>query len=116
MAVTREPTVDLDAEFAAHFPQSLALAQRAARVFPGAVTHDSRHFEPFAVAVDHAQGARKWTVDGHELIDYWVGHGALLLGHNDAAVAAAVQAQLARGTHFGASHALELEWGELVLR
>ncbi len=116
MAVTRQPALELADAFAQRFPQSLALASRAATVFPGGVTHDSRHFAPFAVAVDRAQGARKWTVDGHELVDYWMGHGALLLGHNDPAVAAAVQAQLGRGTHYGASHALELAWGELVLR
>src|SRR5581483_9709479 len=116
MAVTRQPALELADAFAQRFPHSLALASRAATVFPGGVTHDSRHFAPFAVAVDRAQGARKWTVDGHELVDYWMGHGALLLGHNDPAVAAAVQAQLGRGTHYGASHALELAWGELVLR
>ncbi len=80
------------------------------------MTHDSRHFVPFAVGVERAEGAHKWSVDGHELVDYWMGHGALLLGHNDPQIAAAVQAQLERGTHYGASHPLELAWGELVLR
>ncbi len=116
MAVTREPALDLADAFAQRFPQSLALARRAATVFPGGVTHDSRHFVPFAVGVERAEGAHKWSVDGHELVDYWMGHGALLLGHNDPQIAAAVQAQLERGTHYGASHPLELAWGELVLR
>src|SRR5262249_19608380 len=55
-------------------------------------------------------------VDGHELIDYWSGHGAILLGHSHPAVVEAVQRQMARATHPGACHALEIEWGQLVQR
>ena len=58
----------------------------------------------------------KWDPDGHEYVDYAGGHGALLLGHNPPAVVAAVEQQLARGTHYGACHELELRWGQLVQR
>ncbi len=116
MAVTREPAIELAEAFAQRFPRSLAEYQRAASIFPAGITHDSRHSAPFPIYVDHAQGARKWTIDSVELIDYWMGHGALLLGHNNSAVVEAVRAQLARGTHYGASHQLEEAWGELVIR
>src|SRR5919106_1502649 len=43
-----------------------------------------------------------------------MGHGALFLGHCHPAVVKAVQAQVARGTHLGASHELEVRWAELV--
>jgi glutamate-1-semialdehyde 2,1-aminomutase len=55
-------------------------------------------------------------VDGHRLIDYWSGHGSLLLGHSHPAVVEAVQRQMARATHPGACHALEIEWGTCVRR
>ena len=58
----------------------------------------------FPVYVDRAAGGRKWTVEGKELIDYWSGHGALLLGHSHPAVVEAVQRQMARATHPGACH------------
>jgi glutamate-1-semialdehyde 2,1-aminomutase len=116
MAVTHEPAAELAEAFAERFPRSLAEYQRAASIFPAGITHDSRHSAPYPIYVDHAQGARKWTIEGVELIDYWMGHGALLLGHNNPAVVEAVQAQLARGTHYGASHQLEAAWGELVIR
>ncbi len=48
------------------------------------------------------------------LIDYTMGHGALILGHAHPAVVAAVQAQVARGTHYGAGHPLEVEWAERI--
>ncbi|HLI27070.1 MAG TPA: aspartate aminotransferase family protein [Chloroflexota bacterium] len=116
MAAVTPPATPLTAEFARHFARSAERFARAARVFPAGVTHDSRHTAPFPIYVERAQGARKWTIEGHELIDYWMGHGALLLGHNAPAVVEAVQAQLARGTHYGASHDLELEWAEAVCR
>src|SRR5215210_5978617 len=116
MAVTRGPATELAEAFARRFPRSLAEFQRAESIFPAGITHDSRHTAPFPIYVDRAQGAHKWTIDGPELIDYWMGHGSLLLGHNDPAIVEAVQAQLARGTHYGASHQLEEDWAELVIR
>jgi glutamate-1-semialdehyde 2,1-aminomutase len=83
-------------------------------LFPNGVTHDLRHMEPFPIYIDRAQGAHKWDIDGHELIDYWAGHGAILLGHSHPAIVAAVQSQMAKATHPGACHELEIAWGEWV--
>ncbi|MHB8376629.1 MAG: aspartate aminotransferase family protein [Dehalococcoidia bacterium] len=95
-------------------PTSRRLNRRAAAVFPDGVTHDIRHAEPFPVYVGRASGGRKWDVDGNEIVDFVMGHGALLLGHGHPAIVEAVAAQLALGTHYGASHELEVRWGELV--
>jgi glutamate-1-semialdehyde 2,1-aminomutase len=97
-------------------PGSYRLSQRAAAVFPDGVTHDIRRSSPFPLYVARADGSRKWDVDGNEIVDYVMGHGALLLGHNPPAVLAAIQAQISLGTHYGASHELEIRWGELVRR
>ena len=97
-------------------PVSRALFERARRLFPDAVTHDNRRMQPFPLYVDRADGAYKWDVDGHRYIDYWMGHGALLLGHNPPAVRDAVREQALRGTHHGACHEKEVEWGEWVQR
>jgi len=95
-------------------PKAAKLYDRAREVIPGGITHDIRHLTPFSIYVDRASGVRKWDVDGHEYIDYWMGHGALFLGHCHPAVVKAIQGQVARGTHFGASHELEIRWAELV--
>jgi len=97
-------------------PASHALFERARRLFPDAVTHDNRRMQPFPLYVDRAEGAFKWDVDGHRYIDYWMGHGALLFGHNPPAVRDAVREQAAKGTHYGACHPKEVEWGEWVSR
>ena len=100
--------------FAAEFPLSQKLHDQARRVFPHGVTHDGRCLETFPVYVDRAAGGRKWTVEGKELVDYWSGHGALLLGHSHPDVVEAVQRQMTKATHPGACHEKEIEWGQLV--
>ena len=97
-------------------PGSAKLYERASKVLPSGVTHDSRFMRPFPLYADRAAGSRKWDVDGNEVIDYVVGHGALLLGHNYPAVTEAAAAQLAKGTHYGASQEKEIEWAEEVIR
>ncbi|MCZ6679225.1 MAG: aspartate aminotransferase family protein [Candidatus Poribacteria bacterium] len=97
------------------FEKDRELAERANYIFPDGVTHDSRYTDPFPVYIDRAQGARKWGLDGVEFIDYWSGHGALLLGHSHPEIVEAVTHQMSRGTHYGASHPLELEWASLVM-
>jgi glutamate-1-semialdehyde 2,1-aminomutase len=96
------------------FATSRRLHQQAKELFPNGVTHDLRHLEPFPIYVRKGEGSHKWDVDGHELIDFWSGHGALLLGHSHPAVVEAVQRQATQATHPGACHELEIEWGRWV--
>ncbi len=103
-------------EFIEKTPESAALYKRARQLFPSGVTHDARYLKPHPVSISRAEGSRKWDADGNEYVDYFGGHGALLLGHNHPAVVEAVAGQLSRGTHYGASHELELEWAELITK
>src|SRR5438128_4469956 len=104
------------AAYRAATPRSAAAAEKASRLFPSGVTHDSRYIEPYGLYVTRAQGPRKWDVDGNCYVDYFGGHGALLLGHGHAKVVEAVQRQIERGTHFGASHETEIAWAEWVMK
>src|SRR5256714_15233554 len=101
----------LTERYEAEFAGSRKRHDEARGLFPDGVTHDLRHLEPFPVYVDRARGARKWTAEGRELIDYWSGHGALLLGHSHPAVVEAVQRQVAPATPPRARHEGEVEWG-----
>ena len=109
-------TVSIDERFRRAHPRSEALFRQAKAAIAGGLSHDIRHLRPFPIYVDRAGGSRKWDVDGHELIDYWVGHGALFLGHANPTVQQAVGSQLGRGTHYGACHELEVRWAEAVLK
>lgn len=100
--------------YAERFPKSAELSTRAKAIFPNGVTHDGRHLKPFPIYANEAMGSRKTSVEGRTIIDYWMGHGAMLLGHSHPAVVEAVQKQAALSTHPGSCHELEIEWGELV--
>jgi glutamate-1-semialdehyde 2,1-aminomutase len=108
--------LDYERTYVESNPGSRRLYEQALAVFPSGVTHDNRYLQPFPIYCDRAAGAYKWDVDGHRYVDYLVGHGALLLGHGHPDVVRAVTEQLPRGTHYGASHELEIRWGQLVQR
>jgi len=110
---TNSPVI---AAYRAATPGSAANALRAAEMFPSGITHDSRYIEPYGLYITRAQGPRKWDIDGHCYVDYFGGHGALLLGHCHPRVVEAVQRQIERGTHFGASHETEIAWAEWVMK
>jgi glutamate-1-semialdehyde 2,1-aminomutase len=96
--------------------ESAALAQQAGELFPSGITHDSRHIEPYGVYITHAEGPHKWDVDGNRYVDFYGGHGAMLLGHKHPAVMQAVSEAFGAGTHFGASHPREVLWGRAIQR
>ncbi len=95
---------------------SARLAEGARSLFPSGITHDARYIEPHGIYVTRASGSRKWDVDGNEYVDYTGGHGGLLFGHNHPDILQAVQDQLVKGLHYGASSELELEWAEWIQR
>jgi glutamate-1-semialdehyde 2,1-aminomutase len=111
---TEARQMTIDQEFYERMAGSSALYERAKETFPSGVTHDARFAKPFPIYVNRALGSRKWDVDGNEYVDYYGGHGALILGHCHPVVTAAVAEQVQKGSHYGASHELEVRWGELV--
>jgi glutamate-1-semialdehyde 2,1-aminomutase len=114
MAITAPTAID-DA-FRKRFARSAELYARSREAIAGGITHDSRNFAPFPIYVERADGSRKWDVDGNELVDHWMGHGSLLLGHNHPQVTKAVAEQVHKGTHYGACHELEVAWAEQIQR
>ncbi|MGA9866843.1 MAG: aminotransferase class III-fold pyridoxal phosphate-dependent enzyme [Acetobacteraceae bacterium] len=96
--------------------RSAALAAEAAGLFPSGITHDSRHLDPYGIYVERAVGPHKWDVDGNRYVDFFGGHGALLLGHGNRVVGEAAARAMGDGTHFGANHAGEVGWARAVRR
>ena len=95
-------------------PTSRDRYAQAREIFPSGVTHDVRYLRPHPVYIDRAEGARKWDIDDNCYVDYFGGHGALILGHGHPAVVEAVREQISRGVHYGAAHELELEWASWI--
>ena len=103
-------------EFAERFAGSLAMHQRANKVIPGGITHDGRHLKPFPPYIVRSDGGYKWDVDGNKLLDFVVGHGSLILGHNDLEITEALRRQVSEGTHLGAGHEGEVKWAEAIVK
>lgn len=104
----------IEATYRDRTPKSAACTVEAKTIFPSGIVHDSRKTDPYPIYIERASGSRKWDIDGHEYIDYFGGHGALILGHGHPQVLEAVHRQLELGTHFGACHELEMKWGNLI--
>lgn len=109
-------TKTIEQEYVERHAGSRERFKRANAAIPGGITHDARFMKPFPLYMARALGSKKWDVDGNELIDYAMGHGALLLGHSNPEIVDAVTHQMTQGTHYGAGHELEVEWAERVCR
>lgn len=95
-------------------PGSAALHAKALGAFPSGITHDSRWLKPYPLSCAKGKGPIKWDVDGNRYVDLFGGHGSHLLGHCPDDVVEATIEQMRKGSQFGASHALEIEWANLI--
>lgn len=87
------------------------LAQLAARCLPGGTFGNL----PEQIVIARGQGGRVWDESGNEYIDYLIGSGPMLVGHNQADVTAAVLAQLPKGTTFFANNRPGIELAQEIV-
>ena len=95
-------------------PGSKKLFARAQKVMPGGVSHRFRFIPPYPFFIKRVDGCKIWDVDGHEYVDLWMGHFALILGHKPATVQEALKEVLEVGTHWGIVHEYEVQFAELI--
>ncbi|QQK77009.1 aspartate aminotransferase family protein [Salicibibacter cibarius] len=90
--------------------QSLAHMERARAVMPGGMTANIKHYAPYPITINRANGSKFYDVDGNEYIDYLMGYGALILGHAHPHVRDAIARQIEEdGTWlFGTPHDREV--------
>lgn len=96
--------------------KSKELYKKAEKVLPAGVTYAIRHFEPYPIYIAYGSGSRVYDVDGNQYVDYWLGHGALLLGHCHPPVMEAVKKQIEFGSHFGYCHEWEIKLAEQIVK
>jgi glutamate-1-semialdehyde 2,1-aminomutase len=81
-------------------PESARLARLATGALAGGVVSSWQISRPQPVWLSHGLRSKLYDVDGNEYVDLHGGYGVSLAGHGHPAIVAAVQAQVARGTHF----------------
>jgi glutamate-1-semialdehyde 2,1-aminomutase len=89
-----------EAVFVRRQPESARLASHAKSALAGGVTSSWQIARPQPVWLSHGSGSKLYDVDGNEYVDLHGGYGVALAGHAHPAIVAAVQYQVARGTHF----------------
>ena len=102
--------------YARRTPGSRRLYEEARKRLPGGVTYHIRWFRPYPVFIERGEGKYVWDVDGNRYTDYWMGHGALFLGHRPRVVEEALREALGKGTHLGYENPYAVEYAELLTR
>ena len=105
-------TTQLDrptAPAAASYPASKALYEASKGFTTEGVQHAGRYQKPHPIYMERAEGARIQDADGNWYIDFSLGSGPLLLGHNHPKVVEAVKAQLGKAQLYGTPTGSEVE-------
>jgi glutamate-1-semialdehyde 2,1-aminomutase len=99
--------------------RSKEIFTRAEKILVGGVNSPVRAFQSVGgqpLVIERGQGQYLFDADGNQLIDYIGSWGAMLLGHANPAVTAAIADQAKRGTSFGVTTELEVELATLINR
>jgi glutamate-1-semialdehyde 2,1-aminomutase len=114
-AIKREHMSEVLAHFDKNCSRSKQMAERARERIPGGVQHNLAFNHPFPLAIDRAEGAHLWDVDGNRYIDFLQAGGPTLLGSNYAPVREKVKALIDHcGPVTGMFHEYEYKLAELI--
>lgn len=97
--------------------RSKSLTDDAKKFIPGGVQHNLAFNYPFPIAVEKAEGAYMWDVDGNRYIDFLQAGGPTVLGSNYAPVREKIIEMLQTcGPVTGLFHEYELKLAQIVNR
>ncbi len=96
------------------FDQSKKRLANFAKYLPGGVNSNFRMgISPTPLVFERAEGPYLYDVDGNRLIDYYLGMGPMILGHNPEPVLKAVTEQLKYGILYAGQSEIEFEAARL---
>ena len=96
------------------FDQSKKRLANFAKYLPGGVNSNFRMgISPTPLVFERAEGPYLYDVDGNRLIDYYLGMGPIILGHNPEPVLKAVTEQLKYGILYAGQSEIEFEAARL---
>src|SRR5690348_3324745 len=97
--------------------RSRELFERIKGSIAGGESSYARLRDGIELCMARGASARMWDVDGNEYIDYGLGFGPLLFGHNPQDIIQAVVEQITtKGYHFSFPHQLDYQVGEALQR
>jgi glutamate-1-semialdehyde 2,1-aminomutase len=103
--------------FKTHCARSKTLTDEAQQYIPGGVQHNLAFNYPFPIAIEKAEGAYLWDVDGNRYIDFLQAGGPTMLGSNYTPLREIIFELLQScGPVTGLFHEYELKLAKLVNR
>jgi glutamate-1-semialdehyde 2,1-aminomutase len=97
------------------FDKSRQRLKEASQYLAGGVSSNFRlGISPTPLVIERGEGALLYDVDGNELVDYYMGMGPIVMGHNPAVISQAVADQARNGLLFAAQSEIEYEAAQLV--
>lgn len=97
--------------------RSKEITDEAKKFIPGGVQHNLAFNYPFPIAIEKANGAHMWDVDGNQYIDFLQAGGPTVLGSNYAPVRdKVIEMMQTCGPVTGLFHEYELKLAELINR
>lgn len=97
------------------FEKSAETVKRNAQWMSGGVNSNFRlNISPTPLVFERGEGAYLFDIDGNRLIDYYLGMGPMILGHNPVALKDAVNMQIEKGILFAGQTEIEAEAARLV--
>jgi glutamate-1-semialdehyde 2,1-aminomutase len=82
------------------FPISRERHEKLIQYIPGGATRSLSYFKPYPIHITHGEGAYVFTHEGHRLLDVTNAYGAIVHGHGDPDVVAAVQKGIEKGSQY----------------
>ncbi len=95
---------------------SLEKYTRLSRRMPEGVNYRIRRLRPHPLYIAEARDVRVRDVDGNWYVDYWMGHGAHIMGHTPRWLGEVVGEVYSRGYHFGYPSSLLEDYVDAILR
>jgi glutamate-1-semialdehyde 2,1-aminomutase len=92
------------------------LYSRATIVLPAGVTRPLRYSDPCPFYAKRAYGSKLVDFEDRVYTDFWMGHGALVLGHLHPVIVQATREQLELGCHLGVCNEWEVKLAEQVTK
>jgi glutamate-1-semialdehyde 2,1-aminomutase len=105
-------------EYFERFPTSAKLNRKALEVMIDGGHHALRLISPFPPRIASANGAYIHDEDGNQILDFWQGHHANILGHNPAAITGPLAEAFSSGfgLQTGFTDRLNIETASLLCR
>jgi glutamate-1-semialdehyde 2,1-aminomutase len=114
-SIKREKLAEFEKYFETRCAKSKALTDEAKEYIPGGVQHNLAFNYPFPLAIDRADDAYLWDVDGNRYIDFLQAGGPIMLGNNYQPVRVKIQELLDQcGPVTGLFHEYELKLARLI--